>query len=112
MPSDRLDKPLRVDTATNPQEAELPQALEKGTVDRGLRFDVEWPYRYPIWSKNSNCLNPSMVACERAFPKEEIRNGRNTTLQGPELARNVFPRPFGAGRAITRGFSTFEYFDP
>jgi hypothetical protein len=27
------------------------------------------------------------------------------------LVRNVFPRPFGAGRAITHDFSTFEYFD-
>jgi hypothetical protein len=25
--------------------------------------------------------------------------------------RNVFPGPFGAGRAITHDFSTFEYFD-
>jgi uncharacterized protein YbjT (DUF2867 family) len=27
------------------------------------------------------------------------------------LVRNVFPGPFGAGRAITHDFSTFEYFD-
>jgi hypothetical protein len=46
-----------------------------------------------------------------ALSKENIRNGRNTTLHGPESVRNVFPRPFGAGRAITHGFSTFEYFD-
>ena len=46
-----------------------------------------------------------------ALSREDIRNGRNTTLHGPELARNVFPKPFGAGRAITHGFSTFEYFD-
>jgi L-rhamnose-H+ transport protein len=46
-----------------------------------------------------------------ALSREDIRNGRNTTLHGPELARNVFPKPFGAGRAITHGFSTFESFD-
>src|SRR5260370_27233652 len=43
--------------------------------------------------------------------RENIRNGRNTTLHGPELVRNVFRRPFEAGRAITHDFSTFEYFD-
>ncbi len=46
-----------------------------------------------------------------ALSRENIRNKRNTTLHGPELVRNVFPRPFGASRAITHDFSTFEYFD-
>jgi hypothetical protein len=46
-----------------------------------------------------------------ALSQENIRNGRNKTLHGPELVRNVFPGPFGAGRAIAHGFSMFEYFD-
>jgi hypothetical protein len=46
-----------------------------------------------------------------ALSQENIRNGRSTTLRGPEMVRNFFPRPFGAGRVITHGFSTFEYFD-
>src|SRR5260370_39806622 len=46
-----------------------------------------------------------------ALSQEKIRNGRNKTLHGPELVRNVFAGPFGAGRAIAHGFSMFEYFD-
>ncbi len=34
------------------------------------------------------------------------------TLHVPELAPYVLPRLFGAGRAITHGFSMFEYFCP
>ena len=44
-------------------------------------------------------------------PGKKIRNGRNITLQGPELARNGFQRPLGSGRAIICSFSKFEYFD-
>ena len=40
------------------------------------------------------------------------RNGDVTQrYTGPELARNVLPRPLGARRPITHGFSMFEYFD-
>ena len=46
-----------------------------------------------------------------ALSQEKIRNERTKTLHGPELVRNVFPGPFGAGRAIAHGFSMFEYFD-
>ena len=45
-----------------------------------------------------------------AGPKENIPTGRYTTLLGPEPSPNVFPMPFGVGRAITRSFSTFQYF--
>jgi hypothetical protein len=54
----------------------------------------------PVVSENQICLR------FRGLPL-----GPNTALHGLELVCNVFPRPFGAGRAITHDFSTFEYFD-
>src|SRR5258708_2611500 len=75
LPSNRFDKPLRIDTATNPQETELPLALEKGTVDSGLRLDVEWPYRYPhpsnIADHSHNCQTDRSFASKRAVAKQE-----------------------------------------
>jgi hypothetical protein len=43
-----------------------------------------------------------------ARPTQNIR--RNIPLHGPELVRNVVPRPSDRVVLSTHGFSTFEYF--
>jgi hypothetical protein len=50
----------------------------------------------PVWSKNSTCLNPIVVAGSTCRLGKEIQTDGNITLQGPELARNVFEKPLGA----------------
>ena len=43
-----------------------------------------------VWSKNSICLNPIMVAGRTGYPGKAFQNGSNTTLHGPQLTCNVF----------------------
>src|SRR5215471_13872224 len=50
----------------------------------------------PVWSKNSICLNPIMVAGRTGYPGKAFQNGSNTTLYGPQLTCNVSSQPFGA----------------
>ena len=45
------------------------------------------------------------------YPVKNIRNGRNTTLHGPELDAQRFPKAVRGVGDITHGLSTFEYFD-
>jgi DNA-binding transcriptional LysR family regulator len=50
------------------------------------------------------------LRAERPRPRENIRNGRNTTLHGPALVRNVFPRPLGPASAIHPWFQHVRVF--
>ena len=57
-------------------------------------------------------LFESNNGCGRTdYPVKNIRNGRNTTLHGPELDAQRFPKAVRGVGDITHGLSTFEYFD-
>jgi hypothetical protein len=57
-----------------------------------------------LFESNHGC---GLNGCPGSHPERRC----NTTYTGPELARNVLPRPFEARRPITHRFSIFEYFD-
>jgi hypothetical protein len=63
----------------------------------------------PVWSKNSICLNPIMVAAERTIPGKAFQNDV-TQRYTVHLTRNVFPQPFGAVEDITHGFMHVRVF--
>src|SRR5258708_39411441 len=51
------------------------------------------------------------LRAERTIHGKAFQNGRNTTLHGPHLTRNVFPKRFGAWRTSPMVSARFEYFD-
>src|SRR5215471_12790800 len=74
----------------------------------------------PEWSKNSICLNPTMVAGRTGYRGKAFQNGSNTTLHGPQLTCNVFlaavrrlrTSPMVSSRSsilTTRGFNILRF---